>query len=290
LNKNGNVLACGSSFVSGVVDSNETDILEWYIPRYVLKGGQNNNTTNYLQDITKIKATSGGIFYFETSGFILTCGYNNKGQLGIGNNTEIIRIPTYVLKGNQNNNITDYLQEIINIDESVLYMNCTYFLTKQGNILACGDNFNMQTGFSDRSISGTWYSPRYVKVFSSDSSDTILSNIIEISHQFFKDNIGNIYTTPSWNSDFTYLFEGMVLLKCEDYPLNHLDMNNICYFIQHQYSSKYIVYVNNDHLKLVVIGRSKERHIATATSPYQLYTFDDHEYTEKYSPPVEKLN
>ena len=88
-------------------------------------------------DIKQIACGEGHTFIIKNDGSLWSCGYNNKGQLGLGDTT----------------NKTTFTQVTTNINNDVKQIACggrhTVILKTDGSVWSCGDNEYGQLGLND---------------------------------------------------------------------------------------------------------------------------------------------
>ena len=88
-------------------------------------------------DIKQIACGSNHTFILKTNGSLWCCGYNNYGQLGLGNTT----------------NRTSFTQVTTNMNDDVIQVACgqshTIIQKKDGTLWACGYNYYGQLGLGD---------------------------------------------------------------------------------------------------------------------------------------------
>jgi alpha-tubulin suppressor-like RCC1 family protein len=186
LEANGNVLACGYN-AYGQLGLNTVNFIANPTPAYVQKIGG-----TIANNISQVCAIGYNTFLLEdtgqVSGQVLGCGYNNNGQLGIGNTTNQSRL-VYMQKGEGYGNIN--ISNIIQIGGGY---GCVLLLENTGNVLGCGDNSLGTLGENNNPNPKT--TPIYVK------QNTIpIANIIQIvggagtvEHAAFLNNAWNVYT------------------------------------------------------------------------------------------------
>jgi alpha-tubulin suppressor-like RCC1 family protein len=119
LKKDGTVYACGGN-VYGQIGDNTT--IQRNIPVQVLN----------VYGITQIAANGYSMhtLYLKQDGYVFGCGFNNFGQLGRNNITNISS-PSYVLSENSNSPLNGIVQIANNANSS-------YFLRYDGTVLTCG--------------------------------------------------------------------------------------------------------------------------------------------------------
>jgi alpha-tubulin suppressor-like RCC1 family protein len=86
--------------------------------------------------VPAIKIIGGGVhfsMFVDEEGNVWVCGWNSKGELGLGNTTQIN-------KPVQNNN----LSRIVALGGGTFYF--SLFLDREGNIFTCGRQFQRATG------------------------------------------------------------------------------------------------------------------------------------------------
>jgi alpha-tubulin suppressor-like RCC1 family protein len=135
------------------------------------------NDGDILRGITYIHAAYKNSFFVKNNSLVLACGNNYSGQLGTGNNVDVKGtngiFTTHVMM-----NATVKLSNIIQVssDKDVSGQNShTLFLSKEGNVFACGTNALGQLGIGRKSSEITFF-PVYVQKAASER----LSNIIHV--------------------------------------------------------------------------------------------------------------
>ncbi len=176
LKDNGTVLACGNNEYYQL--GNSTNISTFHLTpplvTYVL-----SSVSTILKDIVQISAGSDNSMFLKNDGAVLACGKNSSGQLGIGNNNFFQGFPTYV----KDSTGTTYLYDI----EYILCSNggdSSFFITKSGIILACGDSTSYRFG----TPSITAYLPTLI--------GNAFDNVISATKNNFM-FINNVYNTSS---------------------------------------------------------------------------------------------
>ena len=94
------------------------------------------NATNFIKSITQISAGGNHTLFLQNNGYVYACGYNNKGQLGLGNNTNYNTLQR--VKGINGN---DFVKNIITVCASYAH---SLFLTESASVYVTGYNADGQ--------------------------------------------------------------------------------------------------------------------------------------------------
>ena len=94
-------------------------------------------TTNINNDVKQISCGKYHTFILKNDGSIYSCGYNNSGQLGLGDTS----------------NKTTFTKVTTNINNDVKQIDCgnshVFILKNDGSVWGCGDNSNSQLGLNN---------------------------------------------------------------------------------------------------------------------------------------------
>ena len=99
-------------------------------------------TTN-INDIKQITCSGAHTFILKNDGSVWSCGYNNAGQLGLGDNTD-------------RNTFTQVTTNISDIKQIVCGFYHTFILKNDGSVWACGRNDNGELGLGDTTNRNTF--------------------------------------------------------------------------------------------------------------------------------------
>jgi alpha-tubulin suppressor-like RCC1 family protein len=157
----GKVVTCGRNNVGqfgngGIVNSN--------IPVYML----NPSGTGHLTGVVAIANGGNTIAVLLNTGEVLTCGYNNVGQLGNGTTTNS-SLPVYMLNTSGTGRLT-----------GAVYISCsgtgTAVVLSNGNLVCCGGNGSGQLGI------GTYTTSSTLPVYVLNSAGTApITNVSKVS-------------------------------------------------------------------------------------------------------------
>ena len=150
INNDAAQIACG--FYHTFILKNDGSIWSCGYNAYGQLGLENINTyytftqvtTNINNDVKQIACGMLHTFILKNDGSIYSCGYNNKGQLGIGNTT------TY----------NTFTKVTTNINNDVSQIACgydyTFILKNYGSVYSCGYNYKGQLGLGDTTDTNTF--------------------------------------------------------------------------------------------------------------------------------------
>ena len=134
-----------------------------------------------VSDIKQIACGDGFTFILKNDGSLWACGYNNYGQLGLGNTT------TY----------NTFTQVTTNVNNDVKQIACgysyTFILKNDGSIWSCGYNSDGQLGINDANNKTT-----FTQVTTNINND-VKQISCGYSHTFILKNDGSI-----WSCGFSY--------------------------------------------------------------------------------------
>ena len=123
-----------------------------------------NDSTGFLTNVIQIVAATNRSLFLKNNNTVYGCGYNHKGQLGIGSSGEqAINILTQVVDSNDSSGYLTSVKEIS------AYGDFSGFLKKNGNVYVCGWNGSRDLGM------------RPMQVVDSSDSTGFLTNIKQIS-------------------------------------------------------------------------------------------------------------
>jgi alpha-tubulin suppressor-like RCC1 family protein len=191
LTNNKHVYSCGNNN-KGQLGLGSTDSQN--IPQLIETFG--DTLYNEIQ-IDKISSKCHFSLFLTSEGHVYSCGWHNRGQLGLGEDTEEkVKTPTLIQRYYDDAVQINY--DSITITEISSGYYHSLFLTSQGYVYSCGWNTKGENGFEVESAQKVWV-PKLIKTFEDTAYDEIQIKKISAGAFFslFLTQTGSVYSCGS---------------------------------------------------------------------------------------------
>ena len=197
----GNVYSCGKndSGQLGFNSENTNYGRRWDIKSnpYHIKPVLIRTFYNSSIKITEISSKGNHSLFLTSEGHVYSCGWHNRGQLGLGEDTEEkVKTPTLIQRYYDDAVEINYDRITITEISSGYYH--SLFLTSQGHVYSCGWNTKGENGFEVESAQKVWV-PKLIKTFEDTAYDEIQIKKISAGAFFslFLTQTGSVYSCGS---------------------------------------------------------------------------------------------
>ena len=131
----------GTVYSCGYNNNGELGIGNTTTPYTTLQQVKGVNGSGFITDIVQVACGNYHSLFIKSDGTVYSCGYNNYGQLGIGNTTKYITLQQ--VKGV---NGSGFITDIVQVSGGVYY---SLFIKSDGTVYSCGYNNLGQLGIGN---------------------------------------------------------------------------------------------------------------------------------------------